>query len=134
MSPKRNIDSLENYPLIAIGTGKEFRFIYPGQIICCISEGTNSKLKLEDGQILHTSKKLNEIESILPSDLFIRIHQGHIINLMHASMLTQNGEDKVVMKDGTSHPVSSTKKSLLLQNFTICDNLGSSNSDVSQGV
>ena len=108
---------MENYPLIAIGNGKEVRFFYPGQILYCISEGSYTKIKIDGGQTLMASKNLKEIEGLLPEDIFVRIHHGHIINLMYATKLVENGEDNVVMSDGTSLPVSRRKKSNFMSRF-----------------
>ncbi|MBK9255471.1 MAG: LytTR family transcriptional regulator [Saprospiraceae bacterium] len=108
---------MSNYPNIAITTGKEIRFFFPHQIMYCISEGSYTKLQLEGGQTVMASKHLKEIEEILPQEVFVRVHHSHILNLMYASKLIENGEDTIVMVDGTKFQVSRRKISVLMSRF-----------------
>ena len=59
------------------------------------------------------TKTLKEFDKMLSDQNFIRIHQSHLVNdNFIKEFAKQNGE--VILKDGTKIPVSTRKKSALM--------------------
>lgn len=60
-----------------------YMFVKVDQIIVISSSGDYSKVKINDGKDGLTNKSMNEWESRLPENIFIRIHRSTIINLKY---------------------------------------------------
>lgn len=60
-----------------------YMFIKVEQIIVITSSGDYSMVKINDGKEGLTNKSMNEWESRLPDNIFIRIHRSTIINLKY---------------------------------------------------
>jgi len=64
-----------------------------------------------------TAKTLKEIEELLDPAVFMRIHQTHIINLNKVERYIKGDGGYVILSDGTSVPISRSKKSSFLVFF-----------------
>ncbi|MBD3660895.1 MAG: response regulator transcription factor, partial [Arenibacter algicola] len=76
---KFNSDSLQKK--ITINTDGKLLFLQSDEILFAESDGNYSTLFLSDGQKILLTKKLKEVNQILPKDTFFRIHNSFIINL-----------------------------------------------------
>ena len=65
-------------------------YIKPDDLIYVISEKNNLFYHLADGETIITRSKILDAEEILPSDLFIRIHNRIIVNMRHIVNLEYN--------------------------------------------
>ncbi|HWB27558.1 MAG TPA: LytTR family DNA-binding domain-containing protein [Chitinophagaceae bacterium] len=96
--------------------GKEgYDFIPVADIIYCQASGSYTHLVLKNNQRLLVSKPLGEIETLLPSSLFERIHHSSIINLTTVSQYRRTNGTYVVMLNGDELVVSRSKKDRLMQ-------------------
>lgn len=84
-------------------------------IIRCESFGNYTRFYFYRDNPLLIAKTLKEFEKTLCSQYqFARIHNSHIINLNHLKKYLKT-EEKVIMSDGLSVPVSQRKKSCFLE-------------------
>ena len=84
------------------------------EIIRCQSETNYTTFFLTDNRQIIVSKTLKEYDELLGDAYFFRVHQSHLINLMHFSKLDKADGGTVYMKDGSVLPVAVRRKELLL--------------------
>lgn len=115
----RNYDALEerlrssNDTRIAIPVEGKLVFLHADEIVYCESDGNYSKINLEEKKPLFISKKLKEVEEILPQQDFCRVHNSYIINLSKVSEYLRT-EGYVILDNKKQIPVSRSKKSEFL--------------------
>jgi two-component system, LytTR family, response regulator len=69
---------------------------------------------MEDGQKIVITKKLKEVNTILPEHYFFRIHNSYIINLNKIKEFIKN-EGYVVMQSQHKIPVARQRRSDFLE-------------------
>ncbi len=99
---------------IAIPVEGKLMFINLDQIIYCKSDGNYCKIHLENKKPLFISKKLKDIQTLLPESDFFRIHNSYLINLNKVAEY-QKAEGYVLLENGKLIPVSRAKKSEFLE-------------------
>jgi two-component system LytT family response regulator len=99
---------------ITINTDGKLIFLNIDDIICVESDGNYSTFILEDGQKLVITKKLKEVDKLLPDHYFFRIHNSYIINLNKIKEFIKN-EGYVVMHSNQKIPVARQRKSDFLE-------------------
>lgn len=114
------IDALENFnskfgkKKITINTDGKLLFIDVDDIILVESDGNYSTLILENAQKLVITKKLKEVNTILPDHYFFRIHNSYIINLNKVKAFVKN-DGYVIMSSNHKIPVARQRKSDFLE-------------------
>jgi len=105
---KFNSDSLQKK--ITINTDGKLLFLQSDEILFAESDGNYSTLFLSDGQKILLTKKLKEVNQILPKDTFFRIHNSVIINLNKIKEFLKT-DGYVILQSNHKIPVSRQKKS-----------------------
>jgi two-component system LytT family response regulator len=81
--------------------------------LCCIvylkGKGMYTEIKQENKCHL-VSKNLKHFESVLPSDVFTRVHQSYIINLHHLEQVCFNQKANLTLNAQTVIPLSNKYK------------------------
>lgn len=95
---------------ITINTDGKLLFLESDEILYAESDGNYSTIYLEDGQKLVLTKKLKEVNAMLPVDSFFRIHNSFVVNLGKIKEFLKT-DGYVVLKSGQKIPVSRQKKS-----------------------
>jgi two-component system LytT family response regulator len=95
---------------ITINTDGKLIFLESEEILYAESDGNYSTLYLEDGQKILLTKKLKEVNQILPSESFFRVHNSFIVNLGKIKEFLKT-DGYVVLKSNHKIPVSRQKKS-----------------------
>lgn len=95
---------------ITINTDGKLLFLESDEILYAESDGNYSTLYLGDGQKLVLTKKLKEVNQMLPADDFFRVHNSFVVNLGHIKEFLKT-DGYVVLKSGQKIPVSRQKKS-----------------------
>ncbi|MDT0558177.1 LytTR family DNA-binding domain-containing protein [Ichthyenterobacterium sp. W332] len=114
------VDALENFnskfgkKKITINTDGKLIFIDIDDIILVESDGNYSTLILENNQKIVVTKKLKEVNGILPDHYFFRIHNSFIINLNKIKAFIKN-EGYVIMSSNHKIPVARQRKSDFLE-------------------
>lgn len=88
-------------------------FVQPNTIIYCQSDGNYCHIYLEKNEKLFVTKKLKEIEELLPDYLFFRIHNSYLINLEKVNEYFKT-DGFVVMSNRKKIPVSRNRKNSFL--------------------
>lgn len=108
---------MKAYPALCLNVGRDIQFIHPAEIILVQSEGSYSHLTLQGGIKITVSKKIKDIESILPEDIFVRVHHSTIINLMFLSKFHNNESSEIELTNGTNVKLSRRKKTQFMSRF-----------------
>lgn len=99
---------------ITINTDGKLIFLNIDDIIFVESDGNYSTIVTKDGQKILVTKKLKEVNDILPEHYFFRIHNSYIINLNKIKEFIKN-EGYVTMESNHKIPVARQRKSDFLE-------------------
>lgn len=66
---------------ISIRTSRGIRIIGHEEILYCLGDGRYTRIYLQNGESHLIAKILHNYESLLPTDVFFRIHKSCIVNL-----------------------------------------------------
>lgn len=110
-----SISKLNHLPnkKIAIPLDGKLIFVQADDIIYCESEGNYCHIFLEKNEKLFVTKKLKEIEELLPTELFFRIHNSYLINLEKVKEYFKT-DGYVVLSNQKKMPVSRSRKNSFL--------------------
>jgi two-component system LytT family response regulator len=113
---KGNVDHLiqhlqENrvnrFSKLAIPSVNGLTFIQPENIVYCEANSNYTQFHLADGTKQMTAKTLKEVEALLRSDAFFRVHNSHVINLEY---LTRYDKGKGVVYLGKNIRLDVSKR------------------------
>lgn len=99
---------------ITINTDGKLVFLEPKDIYYVESDGNYSTLHLSKNKKIVVTKKLKEINELLPNDHFFRIHNSYIINLDKIKEFLKS-DGYVILESGAKVPVSRQRKSEFLE-------------------
>jgi two-component system LytT family response regulator len=105
-----NFNSKSINKRITLNTDGKLLFLESDEILYAESDGNYSTIFLTDGQKIVLTKKLKEVNALLPEDSFFRIHNSYIINLNKIKEFLKT-DGYVVLKSNHKIPVSRQKKS-----------------------
>ena len=105
-------------PKVALPTLHGFQFEKVNSIIYCLADQNYTRVFTVDGGVLLISKPLNSIESLLPTNLFYRIHKSHLVNLNFIKSYSRTEGFHVVLEDGTKLDVASRRNEDFLKVLT----------------
>ncbi|MEL6976712.1 MAG: LytTR family DNA-binding domain-containing protein, partial [Bacteroidota bacterium] len=105
-----NFNAESSKKKITINTDGKLLFLNNEDILYAESDGNYSTLFLSDGQKILLTKKLKEVNAILPERSFFRIHNSYIINLNKIKEFLKT-DGYVVLESNHKIPVSRQKKS-----------------------
>lgn len=109
-----NFNSQFDKKRITINTDGKLLFLDVDDIIYIASDGNYSTLFLQDQKKIVITKKLKEVNAILPEHYFFRIHNSYIINLNKIKAFIKN-EGYVIMDSNDKIPVARQRKSDFLE-------------------
>lgn len=84
-------------------------------IIYCKSEGSYSLVFLKDQPPLMVSKNLTEMEELIKSSRFFRIHKSHLINQDHILKVNKAEGGDVLMSNHEKAPISRQRRAEFFQ-------------------
>lgn len=102
---------------IALPSADGLMILKPEQVVRCESLSNYTKVHLDDGQKVVVSKTLKEVEEILSSFEFYRIHHSHLINLNHVQRYVKTDGGYVLMTDGSNITIARNRKEGFLEQF-----------------
>ncbi len=109
-----NRDLYKKDPVITLPTSNTFEFIKINSIIRCEAEGSYTRFFIEKTKSILVSKHIKTYETLLPSELFFRPHQSHLINRNYLKRYIKTGGGFLLISDGTKIPVSKHKREAFL--------------------
>jgi len=74
-------------------------FIFPRDIVRCESTGNYTNIIMSDGSSLLSSRPIGDYEDLLPDNLFMRVHNSHIVNLNRIQKYERGRGGYIVMED-----------------------------------
>lgn len=111
----QNIKKPEVNQRIAVPGREGYEFIEAAKIIYAQAEGSYTHVFLNDKRKLVISKTLSDIEELLPTEHFQRIHHSTLVNLSHVTHLFKTDGGFVVLDNGEKLVVSKSKKESLME-------------------
>ncbi len=84
-------------------------------IIYCKSDGNYTEVYMEGGKKEVLSKKIKEVEALIDNSSFFRTHHSFLVNLGCVTEFIKSDGQYLILKDGSSIPVSRSKKADLLE-------------------
>src|SRR5436190_1171499 len=102
---------------IAIPTADGFDFILIEDIVRCEAQGPYTRIFTKDSKKILVSKPLKEYESLLPDNIFLRIHNSHLVNLNFIKKYNRGRGGYIEMDDGTTLEVATRRKDEFLSRF-----------------
>lgn len=105
-----NFNKNFNQKRITINTDGKLVFLESDHILYIESEGNYSTFVMDDNQKIVVTKKLKEVNAILPESYFFRIHNSYIVNLNKIKEFIKN-DGYVVMQSNYKIPVARQRKS-----------------------
>lgn len=84
-------------------------------IISFQSDGSYTQINLPEGKKIIVSKALKEFDELLNGHGFLRTHKSHLINIDHIDRFHKGDGGYIVMKDGSTIPVSQRKRENLFK-------------------
>lgn len=103
-----------NKKKVTINTDGKLIFIDADDILLVSGDGNYSTLELTNNQKIVVTKKLKEVNALLPQDHFFRIHNSYIINLNHLKEFIKS-DGYVVLSNNKKIPVARQRKSDFLE-------------------
>ncbi|WBX71148.1 LytR/AlgR family response regulator transcription factor [Tenacibaculum retecalamus] len=101
---------------ITINTDGKLIFLEESDILFVESDGNYSSIHTTNNKKIVVTKKLKEINLLLPEDHFFRIHNSFVINLNKIKEFLKS-DGYVVLEDNHKIPVSRQRKSDFLEKF-----------------
>lgn len=111
-----NFNSKNDKKKITINVEGKILFLDSDEILFVESDGNYSTIFTTDGQKIVITKKLKEVNEILPNNYFFRIHNSYIINLTKIKEYIKS-EGYVVLQSKHKIPVARQRKSDFLEKF-----------------
>jgi two-component system LytT family response regulator len=107
--------ALSRFP---INTMYGIEFIDTEEILYAEADSNYCRLKLTSGRSITITKKIKEVAEQLPEPAFIRIHQSSLVHTRYIRKYEKGRGGQVILDDGTSLPVSPSRKDDFLKLFT----------------
>jgi two-component system LytT family response regulator len=111
-----NFNDKFNERKITINTDGKLIFLDQSEILFVESDGNYCSIHTTNNKKIVVTKKLKEINLLLPEDHFFRIHNSFIINLNKIKEFLKS-DGYVILEDNHKIPVSRQRKSDFLEKF-----------------
>ena len=96
---------------ISVESNSKIDFIPLAEIVYLEASGNYTKIHLADKSVLLSSHTLKYFTEHLPSNLFIRINHGFLINTYHLKTIEKSSDLNAILTGNIKIPISYRKKS-----------------------
>ena len=110
----RNIRQPSAEQKIALPQREGYEFVDVSSIIYCQAEGAYTKVFIQEKRPMLISRTLGDVEELLPTEIFQRIHHSTLINVTYISQFLRSDGGYIVLKNGEKLSVSKAKKEMLM--------------------
>lgn len=100
---------------IALPTSYGYKFVALKDIVRCEADSSYTRFHIDGEEPILVSKNLKEYEEMLNKEVFVRVHNSHLINLYHVSKYIKDEGGYIVMNDNSHVELSRRKKSEFLE-------------------
>ncbi len=104
---------------LPIPTAEGVLFLPVADIVRAEAAGSYSTIFLANRQKLVASKNLTELEDMLASDDFCKVHKSHLVNLRYVAKYIRGEGGTLVLSDGAEIDVTRRKKEELLSRLAV---------------
>lgn len=102
---------------VAFPSSDGYEFVLISRVIYCLAEGAYTRIVFGDKKPLLISRSLGDVEEMLPSELFLRIHHSTLVNLSCITHYSRKDGGFVTMNTNETLAVSTARKEVLLQHL-----------------
>lgn len=102
---------------IALPHANGMVFVDTKQIIYCEADSNYTRFYLENGEQYMVSKTLGDVQDVLETREFARVHRQFMVNLNHIQKLVKGEGTYLLMTNGVSIPVARQQKDRLMERF-----------------
>jgi two-component system, LytTR family, response regulator len=102
---------------LALPDAESLTFISVGDIVHCEANGGYTTFFMKNGDKILSTKSIKEYETLLPPDIFLRIHHSHIVNLQYVKKYHRGRGGYIEMEGNVSIEVSTRRKTEFLVRF-----------------
>ena len=102
---------------IAVPTAEGFDFILIEDIVRCEAQGPYTRIYSKGSKKFLVSKPLKDYENLLPNNIFLRVHNSHLVNLNYVKKYNRGRGGYIEMEDGTTLEVATRRKDEFLNRF-----------------
>lgn len=99
---------------MALPTMEGLQMVAIDAIVSCSAKSNYTLLHFKDGQKLVVSKTLKEVEAVLASHRFLRVHHSHLVNLAEVKKYIRGEGGLLLMSDGSAVDVSRSRKEAVI--------------------
>jgi two-component system LytT family response regulator len=101
---------------IALPSSQGLVFTKVTNIVHCESDGSYTHIRLnnQEKEIL-ISRNLGDLEKLLPSDIFFRVHKSHLVNIQHLKEFINRDGGSVILENGNNIPIARDRKNEFLE-------------------
>ncbi len=92
-------------------------FVDTKQIIYCEADSNYTRFHLTGGEMYMVSKTLGDVQDVLETREFVRVHRQFIVNLEHIQKLVKGEGTYLLLTNGVSIPVARQQKDRLMERF-----------------
>ncbi len=94
-------------------------FVAIAEIVRCEANSNYTNVYLQDGTCHLVAKTLREYESLLDTNMFVRVHHAHLVNLLFVKKYVKGKGGYVIVADGTAIDVAVRRKEALMEKLRI---------------
>jgi two-component system LytT family response regulator len=103
---------------IILKTAEALQLISVSDIIRAEADSNYTRFHLTGGKHIIVSRTLKDYEEMLSGTTLIRVHQSHIVNMNYIDRFFKHDGGYLLLKDGSTVPVSPVLKQKVLQALT----------------
>ncbi len=92
-------------------------FVDTKQIIYCEADSNYTRFHLTGGEVYMVSKTLGDVQDVLETREFVRVHRQFMVNLEHIQKLVKGEGTYLLLTNGVSIPVARQQKDRLMERF-----------------
>lgn len=102
---------------IALPHASGMVFVDTKQIVYCEADSNYTRFHLENGELYMVSKTLGDVQEVLETRDFVRVHRQFIVNLEHIQKLVKGEGIYLLLTNGITIPVARQQKDRLMERF-----------------
>ncbi|AUD00796.1 LytR/AlgR family response regulator transcription factor [Spirosoma pollinicola] len=102
---------------IALPHASGMVFVETKQIVYCESDSNYTRFYLANGEQYVIAKTLGDVQDVLETGDFVRVHRQYIVNLEHIQKLVKGEGTYLLLTNGVNIPVARQQKDRLMERF-----------------
>lgn len=110
------VERKKEQDFITLNTSNNIYKVFWKDLMFCESEGNYTTVVINNGKKIVASKTLKDIEELLPSENFLRVHRSFLVN-KNFIMEFNKIKNEIILQEGIAIPVSKGRKQELLEEF-----------------